>query len=84
MPDTEVQLRLITAQILGIDPDRILHGTRFVDDLGAGSLETVELLMSFEREFDIEIPDDVVGSLRTFGAAVNYIRATRYLSGSAA
>lgn len=84
MPDTEIQLRLLTAQILGVDPDRILPAARFVEDLGAGSLETVELLISFEQEFDIEIPDEVVESLRTFGAAVNYIRATRYLSGSAA
>lgn len=84
MPDTETLLKLLTAHILGVDPGRISTGTRFVDDLGAGSLETVELLMAFELEFDIEIPDDVVESLGTFGAAVNYVRATRYLSGSAA
>ena len=84
MPDTEDQLRTLTVQILEVDRARITGTTRFVEDLGAGSLDTVELLMAFEQEFDIEIPDDVVETLRTFEAAVNYVRANRYLSGSAA
>ncbi len=84
MPDTEIQLRMITAQILGVDPDGITGATRFVEDLGAGSLETVELLMAFEHELDLEIPDEIVETLRTFGAAVSYVQANRYLTVTAA
>ncbi|MCU9850444.1 acyl carrier protein [Defluviimonas sp. WL0024] len=84
MPDTEHRLRAITAEILDADPRSIAPVTRFVDDLGAGSLETVELLIAFEDQFGIEIPDDVVETLGTFGAAVNYIRTTRTRAGSAA
>ncbi|MCV2869914.1 acyl carrier protein [Defluviimonas sp. WL0002] len=84
MPDTEIQLRFLTARILDIDAESITPATRFVEDLGVGSLETVELMMAFEHELDMEIPDDVVETLRTFGAAVNYVRANRYLAGSVA
>ena len=84
MPDTEIQLRFLTARILDIDAESITPMTRFVEDLGVGSLETVELMMAFEHELDMEIPDEVVETLRTFGAAVNYVMANRYLSNSAA
>ena len=84
MPDTEFQLRFLTARILDIDAESITPMTRFVEDLGVGSLETVELMMAFEHELDVEIPDEVVETLRTFGAAVNYVRANRYLAESVA
>ncbi|MCW3784311.1 acyl carrier protein [Defluviimonas salinarum] len=74
MPDADIRLREITAKLLNADPDRISPASRFVDDLGAGSLETVELVMAFEDAFGIEIPDDVIETLETVGAAASYIR----------
>ena len=84
MPDTELQLREMTAQILGVEASEITPETRFVEDLGVGSLETVELMMAFEHRFDFEIPDEVVETLCTLGEVANYVRANRYLSVSAA
>ena len=58
---------------LGVDDGKITMEAKFIDDLGADSLDTVELIMQFEEEFGIEIPDDEAESLLSVGQAVDYI-----------
>ena len=58
---------------LGVDDSKITMDAKFIDDLGADSLDTVELIMQFEEEFGIEIPDDEAESLLSVGQAVEYI-----------
>ena len=63
----------IVADQLGVDKDKITADTSFVNDLGADSLDTVELVMELEEEFDINIPDDAAEKIQTVGQAVKYI-----------
>jgi acyl carrier protein len=65
----------IVAEQLGVDKDKITPETSFVNDLGADSLDTVELVMELEEEFDINIPDDAAEKIQTVGQAVDYIEA---------
>ncbi|WP_425397022.1 acyl carrier protein [Aeoliella sp.] len=65
----------IVAEQLGVDKDKITPETSFVNDLGADSLDTVELVMELEEEFDINIPDDAAEKIQTVGQAVEYIEA---------
>ena len=58
---------------LGVEEGSIKNESRFIEDLNADSLDTVELIMEFEEEFNIEIPDDDAESLKTVGEAINYI-----------
>lgn len=58
---------------LGVDPEKVNSEASFVDDLGADSLDTVELVMAFEEEFTIDIPDEDAEQMRTVGEAVAYI-----------
>ena len=58
---------------LGVDPNEITPQASFVDDLGADSLDTVELVMAFEEEFDIEIPDEDAEKIQTVQDAIDYI-----------
>ncbi|MBS11203.1 MAG: acyl carrier protein [Gemmatimonadetes bacterium] len=58
---------------LGVDADNVAPEAHFIDDLGADSLDTVELVMAFEEEFDIEIPDDDAEKLETVGNAIEYL-----------
>ena len=58
---------------LGVEDDKIVSEASFVDDLGADSLDTVELIMQLEEEFGIEIPDDAAETIQTFGDAVKFI-----------
>lgn len=60
---------------LGVDADKVVGSANFVDDLGADSLDTVELVMAFEEEFDIEIPDEDAEKITTVDAAVSYVGA---------
>ncbi len=60
---------------LGLDPDKVTNESSFVEDLGADSLDTVELVMAFEEEFSIEIPDDDAEKLTTVGRAVDYLES---------
>jgi acyl carrier protein len=59
---------------LGVDPSQITPEASFIDDLGADSLDTVELVMAFEEEFDIEIPDEDAEKLTTVGKAKEYLK----------
>ncbi len=58
---------------LGVDPEKVTPEASFVDDLGADSLDTVELVMAFEEEFTIDIPDEDAEQMRTVGDAISYI-----------
>ena len=62
---------------LGVDEDAIKIDAHFVNDLGADSLDTVELIMEFEEEFGIEIPDDDAENITTVGAAIDYIEKVK-------
>ncbi len=63
----------IVAEQLGVDRDKVSPETSFVNDLGADSLDTVELVMELEEEFDINIPDDAAEKIQTVGQAIDYI-----------
>ena len=63
----------IVAEQLGVSKDQVSPETSFVNDLGADSLDTVELVMELEEEFDINIPDDAAEKIQTVGQAVSYI-----------
>jgi acyl carrier protein len=65
----------IVADNLGVDREKITLETSFVNDLGADSLDQVELVMELEEEFDINIPDDAAEKIQTVGQAVEYIEA---------
>ena len=58
---------------LGVEESKVTPEASFIDDLGADSLDTVELVMAFEKEFDIDIPDEEAEKLRTVGAAMSYL-----------
>jgi acyl carrier protein len=70
----EERVKKIVAEQLGLDKERITHDASFVDDLGADSLDTVELVMAFEEEFNIEIPDEAAEKIITIQDALNYIK----------
>jgi len=63
----------IVSEQLGVDKDELTKDTSFVNDLGADSLDTVELVMELEEEFDINIPDDAAEKIQTVGQAVDFI-----------
>ena len=69
------KMKAILIEQLNIDEEDITMDASFIDDLGADSLDIVELIMTMEEEFGIEIPEDEVETLTTVGAAVEYIRA---------
>ena len=69
------KVRSIVAEQLSVDKDKVIPASNFQDDLGADSLDTVELVMALEEAFDIEIPDDTAETILTVGDAVNYIAA---------
>ena len=67
----------IVAEQLGVDKVKITPETSFVDDLGADSLDTVELVMALEEEFDINIPDDAAEKIQTVGQAIEFIEKSQ-------
>ncbi len=67
------KIKSIIAEQLGVKPEEVTPTASFVDDLGADSLDTVELIMALEEEFNIEIPDDDAEKMKTVGDAVKYI-----------
>ncbi|OHB77920.1 MAG: acyl carrier protein [Planctomycetes bacterium RBG_16_64_10] len=66
----------IVSEHLGVEKERVTAETSFVNDLGADSLDTVELVMELEEEFDITIPDDAAEKIQTVGQAIEYIDAS--------
>ena len=71
----EEKVKKIVAEQLGSGEDEISNESSFIDDLGADSLDTVELVMALEEEFDIEIPDDDAEKIATVQAAIDYVTA---------
>jgi acyl carrier protein len=69
------KVKSIIVEQLGVDEEEVTADASFVDDLGADSLDTVELVMAFEEEFSIEIPDDAAEKIQTVGDAVNFIKS---------
>ena len=73
MSDITDRVKKIVVEHLNVDEAKVSDDASFIDDLGADSLDTVELVMAFEEEFDIEIPDDAAETIQTFGDAVRFI-----------
>ena len=71
--DVKSKVKKIVADHLGIEEEKVTDEASFIDDLGADSLDTVELVMAFEEEFGIEIPDDAAENIQSFGDAVKFI-----------
>jgi acyl carrier protein len=67
------RVKKIIVNHLGAEEEKVTEGASFIDDLGADSLDQVELVMAFEEEFGIEIPDDAAEKITTVGSAVDYI-----------
>ncbi|MBM3321470.1 MAG: acyl carrier protein [Candidatus Eisenbacteria bacterium] len=70
----EDRVREIIMEQLGVGADQVTPDARFIDDLGADSLDTVELVMALEEEFNVEIPDEEAEKITTVGEAVNYLK----------
>lgn len=75
MSDNEKKVKEIIAEKLGVSEDKVTPDASFVDDLGADSLDQVELIMAFEDEFDVEIPDEDAEKLQTVQDALNYLQS---------
>jgi acyl carrier protein len=73
MSELEGKVKDIIAEELGVERDKLMNEASFMEDLGADSLDTVELVMAFEKEFDIDIPDEEAEKLRTVGDALKYL-----------
>ncbi len=73
MSDIAERVKKIVVNHLGVDADKVNEDASFIDDLGADSLDNVELVMAFEEEFGIEIPDDAAETIQTVGDAIKYI-----------
>lgn len=72
--DVEAKVKSIIVDKLGVDESEVTHEANFTNDLGADSLDTVELIMEFEKEFDISIPDEEAENIATVGNAVEYLQ----------
>ncbi len=73
MSDVAERVKKIVVEHLDVDPAKVEEGASFIDDLGADSLDSIELVMSFEEEFGIEIPDDAAETILTVGDACKFI-----------
>ena len=74
MSDIADRVKKIVVEHLGVDESKVTEGASFIDDLGADSLDTVELVMAFEEEFGVEIPDDAAEKIVTVKDAIDFIR----------
>lgn len=72
--DVESKVKSIIVDKLGVDEEEVTNDANFTNDLGADSLDTVELIMEFEKEFDISIPDEDAEEIATVGNAVDYLK----------
>ena len=74
MSNYAAKVKEIINEKLGVDAEKVTEDASFVEDLGADSLDTVELVMDFEEEFDLEIPDEEAEKLTTVGSAIQYLQ----------
>ena len=77
MSDIAEKVKAIIVDNLGVDVAEVVDEASFTNDLGADSLDTVELIMEFEKEFDITIPDDKAEAITTVGDAINFIDSAK-------
>lgn len=75
MSDIATRVKAIIVDKLGVDENEVTPEASFTNDLGADSLDTVELIMEFEKEFNLSIPDDEAEKISTVGEAINYINS---------
>ena len=75
MSDIAERVKKIVVEHLGVEAAQVKEDAKFIDDLGADSLDTVELVMAFEEEFAIEIPDDAAENIQTVGDAIGFIQS---------
>ena len=75
MSDIAASVKKIVIEHLGVDEDKVTETSSFIDDLDADSLDTVELVMAFEEEFGVEIPDDAAENIQTVKDAIDFISA---------
>lgn len=73
MSDVAERIKKIVIQHLDVDPEKVTDNASFIDDLGADSLDSVEIVMAFEEEFDVEIPDDAAETIQTVGDAIRFV-----------
>ena len=73
MSDVTTKVKAIIVDKLGVDESEVTNDASFINDLGADSLDTVELIMELEKEFDIQIPDDEAESIATVGDAIKFV-----------
>ena len=84
MSDIAERVKKIVVEHLGVEADKVTENANFIDDLGADSLDTVELVMAFEEEFNVEIPDDAAETIVTVGDADQVPREECGLTGAKA
>ena len=77
MSETADRVKKIVVEHLGVEQEKVTDNASFIDDLGADSLDTVELVMAFEEEFGVEIPDDAAETILTVGDAVTFIEKNK-------
>ena len=77
MSDTADRVKKIVVEHLGVEEDKVTPDASFIDDLGADSLDIVELVMAFEEEFGVEIPDDAAEKIQTVGDAIKFIESNQ-------
>ena len=73
MSETADRVKKIVIEHLGVEPEKVTEDASFIDDLGADSLDIVELVMAFEEEFGVEIPDDAAETILTVGDAIRFL-----------
>ena len=77
MSETAERVKKIVVEHLGVESEKVTEDASFIDDLGADSLDIVELVMAFEEEFGVEIPDDAAEKITTVKDAISYIDSTK-------
>ncbi len=77
MSEVADRVKKIVVEHLDVDPAKVVDNANFIDDLGADSLDTVELVMAFEEEFGVEIPDDAAEHIVTVGDAVKFLEKAK-------
>ena len=75
MSDVAERVKKIVIEHLGVEGEKVVENASFIDDLGADSLDTVELIMEFEKEFNLSIPDDQAENISTVGQAISYLES---------